>query len=152
MNGNWLIGCHSSKELSFGTPKDAFQGRVHGDSLVGILRRNYNATPGCDLHVTFPSINEDAEIRDRRNRAKTNKNQSAMGRTVLDGTMCVKGTQLYTIDQLSARCDEATMYGECLKVGGWDEDKASDIPDALWRTMVADRGPCQEMVLTKLCD
>ena len=73
MNGNWLVGCHSSKELPFGTPKDAFQGRVHGDSLVGILRRNYNTTPGCDLHIAFLSINEGAEIRDRRNRAKTNK-------------------------------------------------------------------------------
>jgi hypothetical protein len=132
----------SIKGASFGSPKDAFQGRVNGDSLVGIPpnRPNYNATPGCVLKVEFPMIPEDVSIRARRNRAKM-ETSPVQQRMVSDGTMSVRGVRLDTIDELSQRCDEGKIFVECLEIGGWKADKPAEVPDPLWRTMVADRGP-----------
>jgi hypothetical protein len=132
----------SIKGASFGTPKDAFQGRVNGDSLVGIPpnRPNYNATPGCVLKVEFPTTKEDTDIRERRNRAKMEQSPIPQ-RTVSDGTMVVRGVRLDMIYDLSQRCDEGTIFEECLQIGGWNENDPNEIPDPLWRTMVADRGP-----------
>lgn len=129
---------------AFGSPKDALHGRVNGDSLVGIPpnRQNYNATPGCTLKVDFPSIKEDAEIRDRRKRAKIEGSGSPVEhRDVSDGTMHVRGIRLDTIDDLTQRCVGGTIFQECLEMGGWKADSPTEVPDSLWRTMVADRGP-----------
>jgi len=130
------------KEAAFGTPKAAISGRVNGDSLVGIPpdRPFYNATPGCVLDVSFGMTDEDPSIRDRRNRAKAGISPISV-RSVSDGTMSVRGVQLDTIDTLSQHCDEGTIYYECLEIGKWDEERPTEVPDPLWRTMVADRGP-----------
>jgi hypothetical protein len=132
----------SIKGAPFGSPQDALYGRVNGDSLVGIYpnRPNYNATPNCRLKVEFPTTLEDPEMRDRRNRAK--KEQSPVeNRTVSDGTMIVRGVRLDTIEDLTPRCIEGTIVRECLEIGGWKTNRPEEIPDPLWRTMVADRGP-----------
>lgn len=65
---------------------------------------------------------------------------------VSDGTMSVKGFRLGVIANLSSRVAEGTVPRECFEMGGWkrpDPDvlEVPRVPDELWRTMVADRGP-----------
>jgi hypothetical protein len=132
----------SIKGASSGSPRDALYGRINGDLLVGMHpnRPTYNATPGCVLKVDFPSAPEDPEIRDRRNRAKTEKFPIEQ-RMVSDGTIIVRGVRLDTIEDLSPRCLEGAIVRECLTLGGWKAGGPEGVPDPLWRTLVADRGP-----------
>ncbi|MCJ1381026.1 hypothetical protein MMC17_004135 [Xylographa soralifera] len=58
-------------------------------------------------------------------------------------SMFVHGFQIGTIADLSARLAEGMILNESLRMGGWeepDEDRAVEVPDQLWRTLVADRG------------
>jgi hypothetical protein len=49
---------------------------------------------------------------------------------------------LDTIRKLSPRAAQGMILQECLEMGGWsDEDELEKVPDSLWRTLVADRGP-----------
>lgn len=62
-----------------------------------------------------------------------------------NGSMFAKGFRLDSIKELSARFVKGVIPRECLEMAGWitsDYDDKSDIPqvpDELWRTMVADR-------------
>ena len=58
--------------------------------------------------------------------------------------MFVKGIKMDTVTEVTARISSGLLTQECLKMGGWnglDDAKQDDIPDELWRTLVADRGP-----------
>ena len=59
-------------------------------------------------------------------------------------SMFVRGFQIGTIADLSARLAEGMILNESLRMGGWEEpadDNTVKVPDQLWRTLVADRGP-----------
>ncbi|MCJ1286512.1 hypothetical protein MMC26_005858 [Xylographa opegraphella] len=59
-------------------------------------------------------------------------------------SMFVHGFQIGTIASLSARLAEGMILNESLRMGGWeepDDDSSVKVPDQLWRTLVADRGP-----------
>jgi hypothetical protein len=49
---------------------------------------------------------------------------------------------LDTIRELSPRAPEGMILQESLEMGGWpNKDDSVRVPDSLWRTLVADRGP-----------
>lgn len=53
-----------------------------------------------------------------------------------------KGICLDTIQKLSPRAAQRMIFRECLEMGGWPHHAPIEkIPDSLWRTLVADRGP-----------
>ncbi|KAG4435233.1 hypothetical protein IFR05_009288 [Cadophora sp. M221] len=54
-----------------------------------------------------------------------------------------KGLRLDTIGKLSPRAAQGMILQEVLEMGGWndDDDDLKKVPDRLWRTLVADRGP-----------
>ncbi|KAL5330901.1 hypothetical protein ACEPPN_000427 [Leptodophora sp. 'Broadleaf-Isolate-01'] len=54
-----------------------------------------------------------------------------------------KGLCLDTIGKLSPRAAQGMILQEVLEMGGWsdDDDDLKKVPDRLWRTLVADRGP-----------
>lgn len=63
-----------------------------------------------------------------------------------DGTMYVRGFRIDCIQQLSHRLYEGLIPYEWLVLGGWrerpdDTEQGNDIPEELWRTLVADRTP-----------
>ena len=62
-----------------------------------------------------------------------------------DGTLYVRGLRVDSIQQISHRLFEGLIPREWLALGGWTEEsygvEASDIPEELWRTLVADRAP-----------
>ncbi|MCJ1406318.1 hypothetical protein MMC19_000383 [Ptychographa xylographoides] len=61
-----------------------------------------------------------------------------------EGSMYVYGFQIDTIATLSARLAMGMILNESLQMGGLgdsDNDNTDKVPDQLWRTLVADRGP-----------
>ena len=63
-----------------------------------------------------------------------------------DGTMYVHGYQVACIQQISHRLYEGMIPYEWLQLGGWrqrsyEDEEANDIPEELWRTLVANRTP-----------
>ena len=57
--------------------------------------------------------------------------------------MFVTGIQIGTVNEVSPRIPPGLLTQECLKMGGWNGAKDPDhkVPDKLWRTLVAGRGP-----------
>lgn len=57
--------------------------------------------------------------------------------------MSVTGIHLDTVTEVSARIPPGLLTQECLEMGGWKgRDGGQDgIPDELWQTLVAGRGP-----------
>ena len=63
-----------------------------------------------------------------------------------DGTMYAHGYQVACIQQISHRLYEGMIPYEWLQLGGWrqrsyEDEEANDIPEELWRTLVANRTP-----------
>ena len=60
-----------------------------------------------------------------------------------DGTLYVRGFRIGSITEISHRLFEGLIPREWLALGGWTETpdgaEASDIPEVLWRTLVANR-------------
>jgi hypothetical protein len=111
------------QDSPFGPP-NVLAGRVNADSLVGVPgRARYNASDG--------------EAPKRRWDIQRNPLFSA--------TLCCKGVKLDVITELSARMVNATIPRDCLEYLGWskstDHTIPSRVPEKLWRTLVADRGP-----------
>lgn len=56
--------------------------------------------------------------------------------------MIVTGILLDTVTEVTSRIPPGLLTKECLKMGGWNGPKdQNEIPDELWRTLVADRAP-----------
>ncbi|KAI4104795.1 MAG: hypothetical protein L6R37_003068 [Teloschistes peruensis] len=58
--------------------------------------------------------------------------------------MYVKGFKVDIITKVSARIAGGLLVRECLTMGDWeepDDQSTNNVPDKLWRTLVADRGP-----------
>ena len=135
---------------AFGDPEAALQGRSNGDSLVGISTRqhqkNYNACASLRPWALFDRRN-DGEGSDSQSPRLTSNPALLTPPTTpssgpCSGVLFVKGICLDVIGQLSPRAAQGMILQECLEMGGWtDEDGLEKVPDSLWRTFVADRGP-----------
>ena len=57
--------------------------------------------------------------------------------------MFVTGIHLDTVSEVSARIAAGVLTQECLEMGGWKgrDELQEGIPDELWQTLVAGRGP-----------
>lgn len=61
-----------------------------------------------------------------------------------DGTLSVRGFCLDQVHEVSGRVmGKGIIPAEALRMGGWPHPppKGQEVPDQLWRTLVADRGP-----------
>ncbi|KAF8851221.1 hypothetical protein BDZ45DRAFT_155158 [Acephala macrosclerotiorum] len=144
---------------AFGGPEVVLHGRCNGDNLVGIPSRqnhkNYNASAGLAPHVSIdregvdsdatpsqeiPSYFQQGGHNSLDGPAPNPHVQSAVPKAT--GILYAKGTCLDTIEKLSPRAAQGMILQECLDMGGWtDEIELEKVPDELWRTLVADRGP-----------
>ena len=147
----------------FGEPEAALQGRSNGDSLVGTPSRqhqkNYNASAGLHPEAKFERYDDSNNPRMSTNSGPTEADRTSYlqgGHTATPdlaqtasrrdkkskGVLIVRGVVLDTIGELSPRAPEGMILQESLQMGGWpDEDEKDKVPDSLWRTLVADRGP-----------
>jgi hypothetical protein len=146
------------EDSPFGPPSK-LTGRVNGDSLVGTPnRRRYNASGDGAPEAHFETRGQKSQNGDAKESSPSQSSQTPRKRkaqamdevqenvsSTFDVTLCCKGLKLATVTKLSARMVNATIPKECLDMGGWkkdDKDKLpSRVPDKLWRTLCADRGP-----------
>lgn len=160
---SWIPSVSGS---AFGTPLQALQGRQHGDNFVGTSdRRTYDATPKTRPLYEFKkvpnhepmsdldspmSIDEENPLRifvppTTRPSAAENCEISVSAKPWW--CMHVKGFRLDVIKHLAARVSAGVIQRECFELTGWkwpehhDDVDIPEIPDEIWRTMVADRGP-----------
>jgi hypothetical protein len=125
---SWIPNVSGS---AFGAPgdkdKDKQSGRVHGDSFVGLPEhRIYKAAAGFPLPTFTFGLNPHPD--------------PTIQYPQYDGTITVKGYPLGPISELSPRAAKGFLFQECLEMGGWTPHSLT-VPERLWRTLVADRGP-----------
>ncbi|KAI9733945.1 MAG: hypothetical protein M1834_002601 [Cirrosporium novae-zelandiae] len=152
----------SIKEHAFGEPLGVLLGRHNGDSLVGSLERqnqqNYDASAGLSAHVKFGKYNIPgvlkAKITKEINITSLNTipdpgapspdysaRYSIPQQVQYDGTLHVKGFRLDRIKS-SYQVLNGVIDGKALALGGWPRQcNKKQVPDQLWKTLVADRGP-----------
>lgn len=120
------------------------------ESLVGPpQRRIYNAAARAKVDVEFGTVRESVESFKLRNPSMvvtpndTVSNKLPL-RTIPDGTLSCLGLQVDVVDKISRSCMGGIIDSDALRLGGINldtEEPINDVPDELWRTMVADRGP-----------
>lgn len=148
----------SIKGNAFGGPEDAIRGRLNGDSFVGSLERQnqqrYNASAGLRPCVRFGrywGFENQMDSFIQKTPAKQLPTQCATQATAqrpwphsikYDGTLYIRGFRLDKITKLSGRVSQGMIQMDALEMGGWPPDCIDPkVPDLLWRTLVADRGP-----------
>jgi hypothetical protein len=152
---------------AFGSPLGVLNGRKNGDALVGSPERHgrqlYNASAGLRPYVTFGKYKTRRihEAKNSKGEAQETREASAPGTKgrpehsakpplppvrKFDGTLCIRGFQLDVIERISGRVSSGVIPEEAFSLGGWPQRREDDpfpdeVPDQLWRTLVADRGP-----------
>lgn len=132
----------------FGSP-NRLEDRVNANSLVGIPKESrYNASDGVDAIVRFV---DNRSTPDMSHEQTTKEIQIGHGPPVAvvpatyEVTLFAKGIILGEITVLSDRMLKSTIPYEALEMGGWEvrsgQGSPSQVPDQLWRTLVADRDP-----------
>jgi hypothetical protein len=156
---SWISLISSS---AFGEPEAALQGRSNGDSFVGNPSRRhqkqYNAsaalTPVAAFGKHMPQEDSTATTDTGRQQSGGSSSHardpgspvagsSSVKAPIYNGIMSVRGIVLDTIEQLSPRAAQGMIFQEALQMGGipHNEPAIKSVPDTLWRTLVADRGP-----------
>lgn len=141
----------------FGNPESALNGRVHGDSLVGHPdRKNYNAAGRREANVRFEEIISTMSSEYESSSLSTSPLSSelssgvAFTNTATENStpsavffLHVKGFQVDIVHKVSSRIAGGLLLRENLIMGGWDEpeEDPSEVPEALWRALVAGRSP-----------
>jgi hypothetical protein len=102
---------------SFGPPS-GMTGRLNGDSFVGEVGQPlYTASLKLPVHFELEPASFGSQP-----------------------TLIVKGFVLGQVSRVSARVVDGIISAECLQIAGWDHTAdVNNIPDQLWRTLVADR-------------
>jgi len=109
----------SVEHSAFGPPS-IFKGRLNGDGFVGeIGSERYKASWGTAPQFCIAS-----------------ENVAGIWRPIL----MARGIVLGKIGQVSSRVVDGIIPEECLRMAGWNSRMDfNEIPDSLWRTLVADR-------------
>jgi Heterokaryon incompatibility protein (HET) len=153
---SWVLQVTDS---AFGTPEDSLNGRKNADSLVGLPNRKcYNAAGDRKAEYFFRQINaskgpadsasndvpedsgDDEDLPPSKRLRRPPTYQLQLPRQA-KWALHVRGFRLGKITKRSAPCVEGIVMNECLQMGGWDDEANLTVPDRLWRTLVADRGP-----------
>lgn len=77
----------------------------------------------------------------RPSSTRNSSNISSKSVKISKNLLYVMGVQLGRIKQRSTRITNGTVPTEWLRVTGWKASTPGQVPDMLWRTLVADRGP-----------
>src|ERR1700760_3045698 len=133
-------------------PLDRLTGRVNGDSLVGLpYEHRYNASDGLQPECTWDQMTVPYQVPVSPTGSSSSFSRSAQTPTtpeplkVLAVTLKCKGMILDRVSRISDRMINATISRECLDLGGWQRTEdggiPKQVPEKLWRPLVADRGP-----------
>lgn len=134
---SWIKQLDGSK---YGTPENILRGRKHGD-VFATLKPLYNASRGAqgsDIKYEFGTkgdLNVDFE----------NGLEIDLKET-WNGKLTVRGIILGKVRHISHRISEGAIPREVFEMGGWkhsrrpDDHTVHEMPDQLWRTLVANQG------------
>jgi hypothetical protein len=113
-------------DSSFGPPSK-FTGRLNGDSLVGEPGHAiYNASRGMKMVALLGQ--------------RTRTQQGSAPSLEFDGRLCASGMMIGQVIRVTSRVVDGTIPDDCLEIAGWNrDDDINNIPDRLWRTLIADR-------------
>lgn len=129
---SWILPLQKS---AFGGPNEIFKVRRKGDTLVGNLVRNnhqhdcdYNASKDMRPVVKFQKIRVRGSLFDPPE--------------IFDRILSIQGIALDTVRKTSDRVLFGYIPFHVFEFLGWTKHQSLNaIPDHLWRTLVADRGP-----------
>jgi hypothetical protein len=137
---------------AYGSAREHLGGRKNGDSFVGPHpeKRNYHASR--NLYPCYRFVknrqtrrNQGAEPEAEELETAETVNGSIAEKPVSSrytGKLLVRGQRLAKITQFSGRHPDGVILSEAFELGGWQQGSTSaDVPEKLWRTLVADRGP-----------
>jgi hypothetical protein len=145
----------------FGDPTQMMTGRLNGDDFVAAADSwpslRYKTSAGLLPHCTFGKSDlpfsygaqggsvESGELNTPGSGMEEQtlpRNSSTRQHTRYDGSLIVKGIKVDEVDELSQRLVQGAIFQEALEIGGWPlKNRPDRVPDELWRTLVADRGP-----------
>jgi hypothetical protein len=125
---SWVGLVHTSH----GTPVGSIV-RMDGESLVGNPSETvYNASRGAVMQAKI-IFHQDEELEYGQGPRLQNPS--------LSGLLIAKGIKLGRLSAVSSRVIEGTIAEDGLKILGWKGSLEHGVPDQLWRTLVANRGP-----------
>ena len=135
----WILPVDDS---AFGRGEEVYHGRKAADSLVGLPGASqYNASGSGwrkkDPQVSFP---DDRAL--DQDKAHGGYGNDPSARNV---TLTATGVAIGTVSFRNQPFADGVIPRDCLEKLGWNFDwkakAVKEVPDQLWRTLVADRGP-----------
>jgi hypothetical protein len=137
-------------ESAFGRGEEVYHGRKAADSLVGLPGSSqYNASGSGwrkkDPIVEFPQ--DPVPLLDDVSSDHNSARKAALGNSskIHNMTLIVTGVAIGTVSFRNQPFADGVIPRDCLEKLGWSFDRNAtairDVPDQLWRTLVADRGP-----------
>jgi hypothetical protein len=145
---SWILFVEDS---AWGKGEDLFRGRKAGDSFVGLPdSNNYHASGRGKSYepaqVTFPR-SPVSRLTPRKG-SRAGNLSTAPAQYIHDMSLSVKGVVIGTVSFRTDPFPDGVITRDCLEGLGWSFDKYAteidDVPDQLWQTLVADRGPKEE--------
>lgn len=134
---SWIKQLDGSK---YGTPENILRGRKHGD-VFATLKPLYNASRGA--------LRDDIKYEFGTRISPPTDSQDLMEidlKETWNGELTVRGIVLGKVRRVSQRILEGTIPREVFEMGGWqhsrrpDDHTVHEMPDQLWRTLVANQG------------
>ncbi|KAG9185945.1 hypothetical protein G6011_02501 [Alternaria panax] len=129
---SWILFVEDS---AWGKGEDLFRGRKAGDSFVGLPdKSNYNACGmrGKQAEVEFP-------------KSPVHRSSTIPAQVTHDMSIYVKGAMVGSVSFRTDPFPDGVITKDCLEGLGWSFDKdakeITEVPDKLWKTLVADRDP-----------
>jgi Heterokaryon incompatibility protein (HET) len=129
---SWIKKLDNSE---WGTPDNIHRGRKYGEAFA-TLKPFYNASRTV----------EESDILYRFG-TKTNSESEIEFTETYDGKLTVRGIILGKVRKVSQRIPKGIIPREVFEMGGWeysqreDDHTVHEMPDQLWRTLVANQGP-----------
>jgi hypothetical protein len=114
---SWIPLLSKSK---FGEPENVYSGQKNGDNLVGLFGNPHYKASGDKKYLTTNLLKGELFLNLR-----------------------VKGFKFAVVKDISARNTGGVILRESLEMGSWKgiKENPNEVPDKLWRTLVADRDP-----------
>ena len=123
----------------YGIPREGYRGRKNGEGLIGLEgSAKYDASAGLKSQAHFKSQDLAAE---------NTTNCDTLSSNTKEVILVASGFILARIIDVSARRSGGVILREALEMGGWTGLKpgTTSVPDAIWRTLVADRDDSGKM-------
>jgi hypothetical protein len=133
---------------AFGRGEEVYHGRKAGDSLVGLPGLSqYNAS-GVGHRKKYPDVQfpQDPQRHGLSSETEGRPQSLSLDNAILPNTtLIVAGLEIGTVSFCNQPFADGVIPRDCLEKLGWcfnwGATEVEDVPDQLWRTLVADRGP-----------